>query len=84
MHINIQTLYSLTHRPTEAKWVCVSVCFPDPDSEMDNMLSGDDNEGLSTTDLLSFTYQVARGMEFLSSKNVSDQGLGMIVNQRDW
>uniref|UniRef100_A0A8C8M4E0 Platelet-derived growth factor receptor alpha n=1 Tax=Oncorhynchus tshawytscha TaxID=74940 RepID=A0A8C8M4E0_ONCTS len=40
------------------------------DSEMDNMLSGDGNEGLSTTDLLSFTYQVARGMEFLSSKNV--------------
>ncbi|XP_071005721.1 platelet-derived growth factor receptor alpha [Oncorhynchus clarkii lewisi] len=39
------------------------------DSEMDNMLSGDGNEGLSTTDLLSFTYQVARGMEFLSSKN---------------
>lgn len=36
---------------------------------MDNLLS--ENEGLTTTDLLSFTYQVARGMEFLSSKNVS-------------
>lgn len=39
---------------------------------MDCLLSDDGNEGLSTTDLLSFTYQVARGMEFLSSKNVSD------------
>uniref|UniRef100_A0A668A048 Platelet-derived growth factor receptor alpha n=1 Tax=Myripristis murdjan TaxID=586833 RepID=A0A668A048_9TELE len=39
------------------------------DNEMDNLLSDDSNEGLSTTDLLSFTYQVARGMEFLASKN---------------
>uniref|UniRef100_A0A8C1DWM9 receptor protein-tyrosine kinase n=2 Tax=Cyprinus carpio TaxID=7962 RepID=A0A8C1DWM9_CYPCA len=29
----------------------------------------DTNEGLTTVDLLSFTYQVARGMEFLASKN---------------
>lgn len=38
---------------------------------MDDLLSDDMNEGLSTTDLLSFTYQVAKGMEFLASKNVS-------------
>lgn len=38
---------------------------------MDNLLSDNTSEGLTTTDLLSFTYQVARGMEFLSSKNVS-------------
>ncbi|XP_016886800.1 platelet-derived growth factor receptor alpha isoform X3 [Cynoglossus semilaevis] len=37
--------------------------------EMDILLSEDMNEGLTTTDLLSFTYQVARGMEFLASKN---------------
>lgn len=47
------------------------LCFLYPDNEMDNLLSDDSNEGLSTTDLLSFTYQVARGMEFLASKNVS-------------
>uniref|UniRef100_A0A8C5SG11 receptor protein-tyrosine kinase n=1 Tax=Laticauda laticaudata TaxID=8630 RepID=A0A8C5SG11_LATLA len=34
-----------------------------------NLLSDDNSEGLSLLDLLSFTYQVARGMEFLASKN---------------
>ncbi|XP_024114871.1 platelet-derived growth factor receptor alpha [Oryzias melastigma] len=37
--------------------------------EMENLLSDDTTEGLTTTDLLSFTYQVAKGMEFLASKN---------------
>ncbi|KAM6921684.1 platelet-derived growth factor receptor alpha [Xenentodon cancila] len=37
--------------------------------ETDNLLSDDMNEGLTTTDLLSFTYQVAKGMDFLASKN---------------
>ncbi|KAM4738553.1 platelet-derived growth factor receptor alpha [Anableps anableps] len=37
--------------------------------ESDNLLSDDMSEGLMTTDLLSFTYQVAKGMEFLASKN---------------
>lgn len=41
------------------------------DGEVENLLSDDTNEGLTTVDLLSFTYQVARGMEFLASKNVS-------------
>ena len=41
---------------------------------MDNLLSEDGKDGLSTTDLLSFTYQVAKGMEFLASKNVSPLG----------
>ncbi|KAK7133193.1 hypothetical protein R3I94_015161 [Phoxinus phoxinus] len=39
------------------------------DGEVENLLSDDTNEGLTTADLLSFTYQVARGMEFLASKN---------------
>lgn len=38
---------------------------------MDELLSDNINEGLSTNDLLSFTYQVAKGMDFLASKNVS-------------
>ena len=41
------------------------------DSEVKNLLSDDNSEGLTLLDLLSFTYQVARGMEFLASKNVS-------------
>lgn len=44
--------------------------FSEPEGELDDLLSEDMNEGLSTTDLLSFTYQVAKGMEFLASKNV--------------
>ncbi|XP_076134312.1 platelet-derived growth factor receptor alpha isoform X2 [Alosa pseudoharengus] len=39
------------------------------EGEGESLLSDDSNEGLTTMDLLSFTYQVARGMEFLASKN---------------
>ncbi|XP_063057400.1 platelet-derived growth factor receptor alpha isoform X2 [Engraulis encrasicolus] len=39
------------------------------DEEGESLLSEDSSEGLTTMDLLSFTYQVARGMEFLASKN---------------
>lgn len=45
--------------------------FLSADSEVKNLLSDDNSEGLTLLDLLSFTYQVARGMEFLASKNVS-------------
>ncbi|XP_072568564.1 platelet-derived growth factor receptor alpha [Paramormyrops kingsleyae] len=37
--------------------------------EANSLLSDDSDDGLSTMDLLSFTYQAARGMEFLASKN---------------
>lgn len=43
---------------------------------MDNLLADNMSEGLTTTDLLSFTYQVAKGMEFLASKNVSRRHTG--------
>ncbi|XP_062306427.1 platelet-derived growth factor receptor alpha [Osmerus eperlanus] len=39
------------------------------EGEVDSLLPDDNSKGLSTTDLLSFSYQVARGMEFLASKN---------------
>ncbi|KAI2651924.1 Platelet-derived growth factor receptor alpha [Labeo rohita] len=47
----------------------VILSFEGKESEVENLLSDDTNEGLTTVDLLSFTYQVARGMEFLASKN---------------
>ncbi|KAM8940395.1 platelet-derived growth factor receptor alpha [Pelodytes ibericus] len=40
-----------------------------PMSEVINILSDDGFEGLTLLDLLSITYQVARGMDFLASKN---------------
>ncbi|NXH74796.1 PGFRA factor, partial [Hydrobates tethys] len=40
-----------------------------PASYKKKSMSDDSSEGLSLLDLLSFTYQVARGMEFLASKN---------------
>ncbi|KAI1888705.1 hypothetical protein AGOR_G00171480, partial [Albula goreensis] len=39
------------------------------EGEGSSLLSDDMADGLSTMDLLSFTFQVARGMEFLASKN---------------
>lgn len=52
--------------------VCLTVCVCSTESEVEKLLS-DDTERLTTMDLLSFTYQVARGMDFLASKNVSLQ-----------
>ncbi|KAK2513703.1 Pdgfra [Columba guinea] len=54
---------SVYDRPASYKKKSVS------ESEVKNLLSDDSSEGLSLLDLLSFTYQVARGMEFLASKN---------------
>ncbi|OXB83840.1 UNVERIFIED_CONTAM: hypothetical protein H355_003052 [Colinus virginianus] len=55
---------SVYDRPASYKKKSLSV-----ESEVKNLLSDDSSEGLSLLDLLSFTYQVARGMEFLASKN---------------
>ncbi|XP_030047251.1 platelet-derived growth factor receptor alpha [Microcaecilia unicolor] len=54
---------SMYDRPASYKKKSVS------DPETKNLLSDDSSDGLSLLDLLSFTYQVARGMEFLASKN---------------
>ncbi|XP_036409962.1 platelet-derived growth factor receptor alpha isoform X1 [Megalops cyprinoides] len=42
---------------------------PLSESEVIGLMSDNGTDGLSTMDLLSFTYQVARGMDFLASKN---------------
>nr|XP_028600205.1 platelet-derived growth factor receptor alpha isoform X1 [Podarcis muralis] len=54
---------SLYDRPASYKKKYVS------ELDVKNLLSDDNSEGLTLLDLLSFTYQVARGMEFLASKN---------------
>ncbi|XP_038625282.1 platelet-derived growth factor receptor alpha [Tachyglossus aculeatus] len=54
---------SLYNRPASYKKKSVS------DAEVTDLLSDDGSEGLGLLDLLSFTYQVSRGMEFLASKN---------------
>uniref|UniRef100_A0A8D0HP11 Platelet-derived growth factor receptor alpha n=1 Tax=Sphenodon punctatus TaxID=8508 RepID=A0A8D0HP11_SPHPU len=54
---------SMYDRPASYKKKSVS------EPEVKNLLSDDGSDGLSLLDLLSFTYQVARGMEFLASKN---------------
>nr|XP_006113545.1 platelet-derived growth factor receptor alpha [Pelodiscus sinensis]XP_014424183.1 platelet-derived growth factor receptor alpha [Pelodiscus sinensis] len=54
---------SLYDRPASYKKKSVS------EPEVKNLLSDDNSDSLSLLDLLSFTYQVARGMEFLASKN---------------
>lgn len=43
--------------------------FETPDEQTEDL------EALTFDDLLSFAFQVARGMEFLSSKNVGDKHL---------
>ncbi|XP_029443423.1 platelet-derived growth factor receptor alpha [Rhinatrema bivittatum] len=54
---------SMYDRPASYKKKSIS------DSEIKSLLSDESSDGLSLLDLLSFTYQVARGMEFLASKN---------------
>ncbi|CAM5108808.1 unnamed protein product [Eretmochelys imbricata] len=54
---------SMYDRPASYKKKSVS------EPEVKNLLSDDNSDSLSLLDLLSFMYQVARGMEFLASKN---------------
>lgn len=56
----------------------LSFLFPSPPSgglyleaDADGEMFDEDDLSLDTEDLLSFSYQVANGMEFLASKNVS-------------
>lgn len=44
---------------------------PYVEADTENEMFADDGLSLDTEDLLSFSYQVAKGMEFLASKNVS-------------
>ena len=52
----------------------VSCCPPggsNSDEDVTSQMLQEDSLSLDTEDLLSFSYQVAKGMDFLATKNVS-------------
>ena len=60
----------ITLAPLKGCWcLCCAGSYTDQDVTLS--MSEDDELALDVEDLLSFSYQVAKGMSFLASKNVS-------------
>lgn len=80
LKIHRKDLYHFRKNKLPSPFVSSGGSYTEADAESE--LFDEDGLSLDTEDLLSFSYQVAKGMEFLASKNVSIRC--QITNYRPW